>query len=205
MNRTIISKVPIGKSGDWEVKKINVNKEEADWHNLRCSVKREERGREIEVGEYTQLLRNNSTIMSDTPAELRDFDDFIVKAQGHVLITGLGLGLVTKAVCDKENVKSVTVIEQSEDVFNLVGNHITSEKLTIIIADAYTFDPYPILKKLGIKKFDYMWHDIWDDICGDNIKMFVRMKDHYQPYMKAGKRQGFWAERECINQGMDGW
>jgi hypothetical protein len=58
-------------------------------------------------------------------------------AYGDVLITGLGFGILAKALCQKPEVTSVTVVELNEDVIDayLAHNKI-EEKLTIVLDDA---------------------------------------------------------------------
>ena len=90
--------------------------------------------------------------------ELRTNREFIWKAKGHVHINGLGLGVVLLAVLMKPEVESVTVVEKSKDVINLVAPSFAHFKnLTIIHDDALTYKP-PAKKKFGA-----VWHDIWNE------------------------------------------
>ena len=69
-------------------------------------------------------------IMSNTPAEVNDHYKFIQKAQGKVLIGGLGLGMVLKCLLDKKDVMKVVVVEQSPDVIKLLP-HLT--RMTLVL------------------------------------------------------------------------
>ncbi|MFH0848699.1 MAG: rRNA adenine N-6-methyltransferase family protein [archaeon] len=103
--------------------------------------------------------------MSDTPSEIRDHSMFISKAYGQVLITGLGLGMVTLAAAKKDSVSHVVVLEKEPHVIALVSQHLPfQEKITVIQADAFTWK-----KPKDWAKFDCCWHDIWPDICIDNL------------------------------------
>lgn len=61
-------------------------------------------------------------------------------AYGDVLITGLGFGILLKALSQKESVTSITVIEKEKDVIDafLAHNRI-SKKVKIINDDATTY------------------------------------------------------------------
>lgn len=61
-------------------------------------------------------------------------------AYGDVLVTGLGFGILTTALAEKDEVSSVTVLELSEDVIGaFIQNNQVSDKVKIIQADATTF------------------------------------------------------------------
>lgn len=79
--------------------------------------------------------------MSNTPDEIRDFQSFVRKAKGKILINGLGLGVLLKALLEKEDVTQITVIEKSEDVIKLVSGSITDKRVSIINADAFEYKP----------------------------------------------------------------
>jgi hypothetical protein len=76
-------------------------------------------------------------------------------AYGDVLITGLGFGILAKALAQKEEVKSVTVIEVSSDV---IGQYISTngldEKLLIINEDASSYS--------SNKKYDCLLPDHYE-------------------------------------------
>jgi hypothetical protein len=62
-------------------------------------------------------------------------------AYGNVLITGLGFGILLKALEKKEEVTSITVLEQQQDVVDafLMHNEIDKNKTKILIEDATTY------------------------------------------------------------------
>jgi hypothetical protein len=62
-------------------------------------------------------------------------------AYGDVLITGLGFGILAKALAQKESVKSVTVLELNKEViYAFLGSNEPDPKITLIEADASTFE-----------------------------------------------------------------
>ena len=61
-------------------------------------------------------------------------------AYGDVLVTGLGFGALALWLCEKSDVKSVTVIEHSPEVIEIFKKfNVIPNKLTIINSDATTF------------------------------------------------------------------
>lgn len=180
--------VPEGTSGNWRVEHFTVSEEDARLQSLRAIVTG--RGRAVPQGTYTRLMYGSILVMSDTPDEIRDHFEIIHRAKGHVLINGLGLGVVVQAVLNKTEVGHVTVIELVPDVIALVARHYLERfngRLEIIEADAFTWKP-----PKGIK-YDAVWHDIWNDICLDNLPEMHKL------HRKYGKRcdwQGSWSRQE---------
>jgi len=185
--------VPEGQSGDWKVEKFKVSKEEASFHNLRSTFSFGGRGRTIQSGDYTKLTRNGTIVMSDTPAEIRDHSYFIYQAKGHVLINGLGLGWIVEALFQKKEVKTITVIEKSKDVIDLVKQHYydkcpKNKHIIIVHADAFEYKPQKN------QRYSAVWHDIWTYICGDNVE---DMKKLHRKYGRRTDWQGSWCRYEC--------
>ena len=175
--------VPVGESGKWKVSRFEVTKGQADLASMRA-VFNGGRGA-ISAGEYTQLTRNGLIVMSDTPDEKMDHFEPVRKAHGHVLINGLGLGMVLGAILEKSEVDRVTVVEIDQDLIHLVGPHYACDKLEIVNASAFDYAP-PRWIIYGV-----VWHDIWDDICTDNIKEMTKLK---RKYWRRAKWQGCWSE-----------
>jgi hypothetical protein len=175
--------VPNGKSGNWEVSDVLVSKFDEAISSRHGSVYY------CPAGIYRRLTYHGSCVMSNTPMELRTNREFIWKAKGHVHINGLGLGVVLLAVLMKPEVESVTVVEKSKDVINLVAPSFAHFKnLTIIHDDALTYKP-PAKKKFGA-----VWHDIWNEVCADNLD---DMKALHRRWGRKTDWQGSWS-RELI-------
>jgi len=171
--------VPDGVSGDWSVETFEVQKN--DFTQL---IEMFNTGRSVPAGTYKRLLHGQTCVMSNTRDEIRDFIPFYYKANGSILINGLGLGVLLKALLSKDTVTEITVIEKSQDVINLVApTYITDDRVTIIHADAFEYTP-----PKG-KKYDFVWHDIWDYICSDNHE---EMKMLHRKYGKRTNYQESW-------------
>jgi len=155
------------EKGDWKINKFTVEKSIA---MLRYAVQ----GRPIFEGDYIRLQRKGHTVMSNTPAEIRDFSWFVAEAEGNVLVAGLGLGCVLYALAKKDTVNKVVVIEKEKDVIDLVWDEykkLFGDKIEIVNADIFEYKP--------TEKFDFGWFDIWDDICGDNWEEMKTLKKRF--------------------------
>lgn len=184
--------IPEAESEHYMIKRFTVNEKEASFFNLRLTLDRQGY-RAIKAGEYTKLQHKSSMdpLMSDTPAEIRDHLDFILRARDRVLINGLGLGIALDMCLAKEVVQHATVIEICQEVIDLVGPYYHwkyPNRLTIICADALMYKP-----EKGVR-FGAVWHDIWPSICADNLN---NMKLLHRRYGGKTDWQGSWCRDEC--------
>jgi len=189
--KTYLVDIPEGQSGDWKIEKFSVTIDEAKLYNARASFNFSNRGQYIRPGDYTKLMRKGTVVMSDTPSEIRDHLDIIGRAEGQVLIGGLGLGVVVGACCEKPEVEHVTVIEISPNVIELVGQHYQKkfgDKLTIIQDDVFTW------KWPRGAHYSVAWFDIWDNVCGDNASEMTKLK---RRYARKADHKSCWREWEC--------
>jgi hypothetical protein len=178
--------LPEGSAGDWRVEKRIIE------DNTSLAVfNMHARGRAVPPGTYTYLLHRGHVIMSDTPAEIRDLYPIIRQAKGQVLINGLGLGVVLQAILEKPETEHVTVIELSEEIIALIGTYYQErygKKLDIVHADALEW------KAPKGARYDVVWHDIWPDLCIDNLE---DMKKLHRKYGRRCDWQGSWC-REIL-------
>lgn len=182
--------MPEGQVGNFSIKHVTVDAEdEKRGRMFACNPS--SGGRFVKAGKYTMLYENGSLWMSDTPDEIRDHLEAIRQARragGHVLINGLGIGVVTDAIASLENVTKVTVIEKSPEVIELVGPTLLKkhgDKLEIIQADSYEYRP-----PKGVR-YTVVWHDIWLNLCTDNLDEMAKL------HRKFGRRtdwQGSWGK-----------
>lgn len=196
INATVPVSVPDGESGDWKVYSYEVGEQDAKWDMVRAMVSTSYQGRHVPQGHYKALKRGTETIMSNTPDEIRDCYSFFRNAKGRVLVNGLGLGVVLEVILAKVDpgtgkpaVDEAVVVENSDDVIKLVGPTFSSNpRVRIVKGNALSFPA----KKLGM--FDAVWHDIWDNICSDNLE------DMHKLHVKYGHRtkwQGSWCRERC--------
>jgi hypothetical protein len=152
--------IPAAWSGGWFVEKTQLK--------LPQPVSYRGGIRLLSPGIYTALFRmTDSTmmnwppgevVMEDTPFELKTHLEFMLKARGSILVTGLGLGCVTRGLLANPAVNHVTCIEKSADVLKLVQPYMPqTNRLSIIHADALEWTT------TTTQTFDYAWHDIWSN------------------------------------------
>lgn len=186
--------IPCGESGDWKVEHFEVTAKEEEFGKLRCMLNSQRPFRFVPAGTYTRLTCNGAVIMSDTPDEIRDLITPICEARkrgGHVLIGGLGLGVLVSAILkEMPRVTAVTAIENSPDVIRLVGNPLRERfpHLRIHEADILTWLP-----PRGAR-YTVAFFDIWDAICGDNVAEMTTLK---RKYGRRADWKGCWCEHEC--------
>ncbi len=181
--------IPVGDAGLWYVKKWETDQD--------LRVQKNGRWITVEAGCYTNLHRwtdatihlgEGELVMTDMEDELVTHLDFILKAKGKVLVTGLGLGCVVRGLLGNPNVESVTVIENSKDVMALVADHMPKDpKLIIVVADAHEW-----CAKYG-RNYDSVWHDIWTDTgAGEPVLALAHSKLIVDTFMGA-RVIGAWA------------
>lgn len=180
--------IPNGKSGNWSVSTFEVSEQDEKFGELRAMISSSSRGRYVPKGIYKALKCGSEIVMSNTPDEVRDQQDFLEMARGRILINGLVLGFTLMAALNKVDaagnpvVKDATVIEISKEVIELVGPSFSSDdRVHIINADA--------MKYKADGKFDAAWHDIWSNICADNLNDMHRL---HRKYGNKTKWQGSW-------------
>ena len=192
MRDEIRSTLQPGSKGKWEIIRFEVSKGDAKFFNLGQMING--RSRFIEPGIYTKLTRNGLVIMSDTPAEVSDLYELRWQAKGKVLILGLGLGVATEICLNKEDVSEVVVVEIDQEVIDLVGTQLFKkygdDRLKIICADAVAW------KSPRGERYDVVWHDIWDNICADNMDEIRLLRRRYG---QKSNWQGTWAYEEHRN------
>ena len=172
--------VPDGVSGHHKIETFIVSKEDVK-NNFRGMLRPMEY---VPEGTYKRLLFGREVIMSNTSMEINSNYTFMRKATGKVLINGLGIGMVLTEILKKPDIAEVWVVEKFEDVIKLVGPTFEKDpRVKIIHADAMEYKP-----PKGMK-FDCVWHDIWTNMCTDNLE---DMKILHRRYANRTKWQGSW-------------
>ncbi|MFC0903768.1 hypothetical protein ACFHWD_03570 [Clostridium sp. MT-14] len=160
-----------GKEGDFILEKYTIT--DKDW---RASLEG------IPNGEYIKLIDYRDCIMSNTPMEQRTNVSFVHKANGDVFIAGLGLGMIVLPVQEKENVKSITILEKYPEIIKLVGSQLPlNDKVKIIQGDVFDYE-FP-----KGTKFDSIYFDIWNYINSDVYEEMKLLKKKYRKYKRMKK------------------
>lgn len=183
---TMTVTVPEGISGNVAVERFEV--EAGSIEGIRLAFQ----GRGVRPGIYTKLTRNGRLWMSDTPAEKRDHS-FIAAVCARpetrrVLVNGLGLGMIVQSALANPAVEHIDVVEIDPDVIALVGPHYeASGRVTIHQADAY--EQCKAWPKGSY--WDAAWHDIWPDLCVDNLAEMAKL---HRSYGRRTGWQGSWGK-----------
>lgn len=124
------------------------------------------------------ILQNGREWMTVTPNEIETMKKPISDAKGKVLTYGLGLGYFAFMTSRKEDVSSVTVIENDKSVIELFENCILpqfaqKDKINIINTDALFFAAEQKTKKTS--DFDFVFSDIWHD-ASDGAEIYKLFK-----------------------------
>lgn len=159
--------------------------------------------RGIPIGKYVRLIDKNisfyNCIMSDTPMEHNTNRRILNMANGDVLIGGLGIGMILMPLMEKEEVKSITIIEKEQEIIDMVASQLPlNDKVKIINGNIYD-NTFP-----RGTKFDTIYFDIWNTISTDDYEDMKYLKKLYKRCLRSKKENpnawiGSWAEYEAKN------
>lgn len=121
-------------------------------------------------------------VMSDDPRELRKHLPILLKAEGRVLVTGLGLGCVVRGLLACPGVGWIDVVEIDRRIIDMVAPSIEDVRVDIHHGDALTLD-WP-----AGSRWDFAWHDIWHE-NPDTQVLHAKLLDRYDPMVG---QQGAW-------------
>ena len=98
------------------------------------------------------------TWMSGAPDECLAMNSMARSASGHVLIGGLGLGILAWLCASKPVVQSVTVVEIQQGVIDIVSPVVSNPKIAVVRGDAW--------EHIGKTphKYDFIGLDTWPDV-----------------------------------------
>lgn len=194
--------IPRGNAGLWHVTKQNMTEEK-----LKTIPASQNKGMPP-VGRYTVLHRKTMAtllkpigeiVMNDYPSELVTHLDFVLKARGKVLITGLGLGCVVRGCLANGQVESIDVVERDPDVIALCKKGVDDPRVTIHQMDA--------LRELPPGQFDYAWNDLWSDtdkgekrLAENHLDLMFRMLQK-----RKAKKIGCWQARPYWKRLIPDW
>jgi len=99
--------------------------------------------------------------MSLTPMEVFSLRPGIEKAEGRVLVAGLGMGWMTQKILEKPEVEHVTQVEICSEIIQFFGRPLENmfpEKISIVQGDIWKIVP-----QLDLGSFDSIIFDIWPE------------------------------------------
>lgn len=150
----------------------------------------------ISPGTYTRLMYRGQVIMSDTNMEKRTNLEFVRNAYGNVVVGGLGIGLILMAIQDKEDVRTITVLEKSKEIIQMVGEQLPlNKKVKIIQADVFEWEP----KESDC--FNTIYMDIWtyinQDIYFNQMEPLIEKYQRYLDNNDPNRSVTCWCEYEA--------
>lgn len=134
---------------------------------------------------------DGSLWMTDGPAEQDQIALAVTLARGDVLMIGLGLGLFVMDIQRRNKlVKSITIIEKSEDVVSLVYKYIKNSKTRVIIGEGR--DSLLSAARKGIR-YDFIYIDIWAGFTQPILEA-QKWVDLAKPCLKEGGMVRYWMQ-----------
>lgn len=135
-------------------------------------------------------------LMTDEPDERKTNAEFVQRARGRVLISGLGLGMILIPVLAKSEVEHVTVVEVSPEVAAAVEPAVRRHtganegQLSVVVADALSWLPPEDAR------YETIYHDI---SLGNDVELrraqCAQLCRRYLPYLSDGGWQGCWSPK----------
>lgn len=123
---------------------------------------------------YLALIKNDEIWMSVNPNEINTMKPFIKKANGEVLVLGLGMGYIAYMMSLKEEVNSITIIEKDTKIIDIFKKHlyplfINKEKIKVVHDDAIRYLE-------NCKKYDYIFADLWHN-PEDGLPLYLQIEN----------------------------
>lgn len=178
---------PVGVFGLWEIHRQRVQTGDLD-------------ARRVGFPHMTVLTRttlatlhrdHGEVVMEDSLAELRKHLPFLLRARGRVLVSGLGLGCVVRALLAKPEVERVDVVEIDPRLAARVGSEFARDpRYHLYLGDALTIE-WP-----ADARWDYAWHDICEpaDSGEERTRTLHELHLHLMfRYRRLVRAQGAWA------------
>lgn len=183
--------VPEGESGDIRIERFTIE-DKPSIYLMRLAMQ----GRPCSPGTYTRITSKRHFWMSDTPAEIDDHREVLWKIHqapehARILINGLGLGMILNAALAQSHVAHIDVVEINSDVIALTKDHYQAKaqaaNINLTIHQQSAFD----IQWPTNSHWDIAWHDIWPEICEDNLPEYTKLK---RKYARRASWQGCCAE-----------
>lgn len=134
--QTPATSYPIGKLGSAEISRVRQGR----GNYLYWGIDGFATYRVVRPIPITVLKVRRKTWMVDDPPQYRSMQMFGEAAYGHVVTTGLGLGLIVHELVKNSSVTSITVVEINPDVITLMSPFLPhDDRVKIIEDDFYQF------------------------------------------------------------------
>ena len=136
---------------------------------------------------YPCVLQGGREWMSVKPNEIETMQKPLSRAHGHVCAYGLGMGYFAFMASEREQVRSVTVVERDPAVIRLFEAQLLpqfphGDKIRVIRADALAYAQTE-------NGHDFVFADLWHDVS-DGLPLWARLKR----LERAGCEYAYWIE-----------
>lgn len=161
----------------------------------------------ISPNKYIKLIIANNLVMSDTPYERITNQKFVNNAHGNVLIGGLGIGLLIKALLPKlENgeIRHISIWEKNEQLillWNMARQYLPiHDKISIFNYDVFE---YKRMRNQLKGMFDCIYIDIWNHLDKTAYEQMKHFRRVFKPFLNVTNPNAFiecWGREECISR-----
>jgi len=128
--------------------------------------------------------------------------EIVQQARGRVLIAGLGIGMILRAILRKPEVTHVTVLEKYKDVIDLVFPSLLRmlaqwppaeqpPRLEVFHADVFEWTPPP-----DRPRYHVIYFDIWPNSTIDSLPEMHALHKRYRPLLAKGGWMDSWTYRK---------
>ncbi len=146
---------------------------------------------------YYNLLddkENYNVWMNITPFEINTMKDNIKEATGNVLTVGLGLAYFPFMVSNKDDVESITIVENNKDIYDFINNNLISKfkyksKIKLVYEDMYSY-----INSNSLTDFNYIFIDTYHqaiEAIPVYFKLLKKLTDSNVTY-------SFWIENSIL-------
>ncbi len=170
---------------------------------LRDMANRRRESMGLKAGNYVKLVdkKSHEIVMSDTAMERQTNSEFLRKANGHVLIGGLGIGMILLAAQEKPEIQTITILEKYSEVIELLLPSLPiNNKVNIINVDVFNWKPP--------QKYDTIYMDIWNNITSDRWPEHTKLARKYGRYLNRDNPKcwyGSWRKSDFKPQKRNGY
>ncbi len=147
--------------------------------------------------DYHTLSNGSDLWMSTAFLERESHAWHLEQSTGHVVIAGLGIGMITLAAARKPDVTRVTVFEIDKAVIDLFLKAVPHDrsiahKITLCHGDAG--EAAAMIREMGPREIDYAYADIWREYPHADAASWAR---NWIASLNA-KAGGFWGQEAEI-------
>lgn len=181
----------------FKIEKITLTRDQVVWRKIESMQQMTiHEDYDLEAGSYMRLFDKelNQCVMSDTPMEKRTNTEVLMRARGHVLVAGLGLGMILRPMLANKKVKKVTVVEKYAEIVDLnmlAGFDINHHKLKLVTADIFDYE------FIDGAKFDVIYFDIWNQIGTGNKPGMDTLHERFSKHLNVGGWMDSWRRADC--------